>query len=285
MKLLIIGKGFLGSATYSVGLKYKMNVMGTNKKKGTNVNVCNIDSLEKIISNYKPDAIVNCAALTNIDEIETSPESAFAVNVQGAMNVARVSNKHKIKLIHISTDSVFDGNKELYIENDQPNPINEYAKSKKLGEDMVKSNSENYVIVRTNFYGEHKEKKFLFNWIIANLKHGKKITAFNDIIFNPLEINNLAEMLVELCRIKFCGIIHLASNEPISKYHFARKIATGFDFNENLVLSGSVKDAKLIAKRPLNTSLKNSLAKKTLKTKMISVDEWLESRIGTEKTY
>jgi len=285
MKLLIIGKGFLGSTIYSIGLKYGMDVVGTNREKGISVNICNIDSLEKIISTNKPDTIVNCAALTNVDEIEINPQSAFAVNVQGVKNVAKVSNEYKIKLIHISTDSVFDGKTGMYDENDQPNPINEYAKSKKLGEDMVKSNSEKYVIVRTNFYGEHKEKKFLFNWIITNLKHGKKITAFNDIIFNPLEINNLAEMLVELCRIKFCGIIHLASNEPISKYHFARKIAAGFGFDENLVLSGSVKDAKLIAKRPLNTSLKNSLAKKTLKTRLISVDEWLKSRIETEKTY
>jgi len=107
----------------------------------------------------------------------------------------------------------------------------------------------------------------LFNWIIANLKHGKKITAFNDIIFNPLEINNLAEILVELCKTKFNGTIHLASDEPISKYQFAKKIAAGFGFDENLVLSGSVKDAKLIAKRPLNTSLKNSLAKKNSENK------------------
>jgi dTDP-4-dehydrorhamnose reductase len=277
LKLLIIGRGFLGSAVFSIASSLGISTITTNHK---TLDITKIESIEKIVSNSKPDVVVNCAALTNVDQIETDPRMAYAVNAHGAKNVALTSLKNKIKLIHISTDSVFDGKKGMYVENDLPNPINEYTKSKKMGEDFVKEISDDFVIVRTNFYGYNTEGKYLFNWVLQNLQNKKPITAFGDIIFSPLEINNLAEMIVEIARGNVTGIIHLSSKEVISKYDFALEIGNFLKSDPSLIRKGTVMDASLIAKRPSNTSLSNLRAQKLLDTKPISLEFWLKNQFS-----
>jgi dTDP-4-dehydrorhamnose reductase len=278
-KILIIGMGFLGNSIFTVANNKGMNVVGTHHSREPSLDVKNIDIVEKIIIHHSPDFIINCAALTNIDQIELEPSLAYSVNAEGAKNVASIALKKKIKLIHISTDSVFDGRGKLYSEIDMPNPINEYAKSKKLGEDYVKEISDTFVIVRTNFYGHNKEGKFLFNWILDSLRNRQMITAFNDIIFNPLEIMNLANILIELIHTDYRGIIHLSSDQVLSKYQFAMKIAGVLGFDINLIKKGTIEDSHFVAKRPLNTSLSNFKAKKLLKTKIVSLDDWLKLQI------
>src|SRR5579863_6043251 len=100
----------------------------------------------------------------------------------------------------------------MYTEEDIPNPINVYAQSKALGEKFVKENTSNYVIIRTNFYGHNNEGKFLFNWILNTLKQKKELIGFDDIIFTPLEVSNLAKMISEISITDYSGIIHLSSN-------------------------------------------------------------------------
>lgn len=274
-KILVIGKGFLGKSINSLKSEsFHISCISKNSSDLT-IDIRNMESLEKIITKINPQVIINCAALTNIDEIEKDCKQAYEVNAYGAKNIACIASKNDIRLIHISTDSVFDGKKGMYTEKDKPSPINEYAKSKKLGEDLVINNSKNYVIVRTNFYGLNNKGKFLFNWIVNNLQNGKKITAFYDVIFSPLEVMNLANMLIELSDNNYQGTLHLSSNESISKYDFARRIASTLEINENNVIKGSIREMDFIAKRPLNTSLSNSLAKRVLSTKIINLDDWL----------
>src|SRR6267378_8489605 len=131
-KILIIGLGFLGNTIFQQATRFHMESFGTHR---LDLDICNMESIEKKIGEINPDYIINCAALTNLDQIELNPVNAYAVNAYGAKNLAIVSLKKKIKLIHISTDSVFDGKKGSYKEKDLPNPINEYSKSKKIGED------------------------------------------------------------------------------------------------------------------------------------------------------
>ncbi len=274
--ILVIGSGFLGNAICNESSKSKIKTVGTHfKNKGTFVDITKIDSIEKLVQREEPDVIYNCAALTNIDEIEIDPKHAYSVNAYGAKNIATISSKYGCKLIHISTDSVFDGKKGFYSEEDQTNPINEYAKSKKLGEDFVKDFAKNFVIVRTNFYGRNNAEKFLFNWILNNLKNKKSFTAFDDVLFNPLEINNLAEMLIKLSEVSFNGVIHISSDQIISKYDFAQLIAEKLNLDKNLIKKGSINEANLHALRPLNTSLNNSKTKSLLTTRIISLEEWL----------
>lgn len=273
-KILIIGKGFLGGYIFDQSSLMGLSPVTTNHD-AVNFDIRDINLVEKVISYHKPDFIVNCAALTNIDQIEANPTEAYQVNGDGAKNVAMVANKEKIKLIHVSTDSVFDGKKGMYNENDLLFPINEYAKSKKIGEDHVKKICERYVIVRTNFYGYNKQGKHLFNWILTSLKNARSIIGFYDVFFNPLEVENLSMMIIELGLNQYDGVIHLASDEIMNKYQYALKIAEILNFDKSLITKGSISDSNLLAKRPLNTTLSNAVSKKILKTPFVSLDDWL----------
>ena len=109
-KILIIGKGFLGSAIFSTCQNAGIHVLGTHYNKSSPiVDITNINSIEKVANEFRPDLIINCAALTNLEQIESNPERAYAINAYGAKNIAAVSKQNKIKMIHVSTDSVFDG--------------------------------------------------------------------------------------------------------------------------------------------------------------------------------
>jgi len=272
-KLLVIGSGFLGSSITLQAKNLGMSVINTHKVGDPQVDIRDTNSIEKIFSHAKPDCVINSAAQTNVDDIEKHPEEAYSINAHGAENVANVSKKYKIPLLHISTDSVFDGLHGMYSESDVPNPINEYGKSKLLGEKLVLQTLETVTIVRTNFYGYDNGGKFFLNWLLKELKEKKTIIGFDDIVFTPLEITNLSDMLLELATSTHNnGVIHLASNQMISKYEFAKKVATEFNFESAKILKGSINEMQFAAKRPLNTSLDNSLAKKILKTKPLPIE-------------
>jgi len=280
-RILIIGRGFLGESIVNefADLEYKIGATRfLNIGKGDfQVDVRDIGSINTCIKKFKPDIIINCAANTQLDFLEENPKIAFSINAEGAKNVATVCEREKIRLFHISTDGIFDGKKGSYNEQDKPNPLNVYAKSKFLAEKYVSEKCSDYVIIRTNFYGNNCDGKFLFNWVYNNLKRNKTFIGFADIVFTPLEITNLSKMIAELANKKFHGIIHLAASRPINKYEFALKVGEIFNISTNLIKKGSVEDLKLKALRPKNTSLSNEKSKSFLKTKEISLEEWLTS--------
>lgn len=275
-KILIIGNGFLGSSIFSSSVAHDIEPIVASRSEHNFLDVTQKLSIEKIVFEHKPDFIINCAALTKIDDIEIEPKKAFEINAYGAQNIAQVANKNKIKMMHISTDSVFDGKKGMYDESSIINPLNEYAKSKKLGEDLVMETSDEFIVVRTNFYGYNNEGRFLFNWMLQNFRDKREFVGFDDVFFNPLEVKNLSEMLIELLQLDFSGIIHLAANKAISKYEFGLKISEILGFNSDLIKKRSLMESKFVAKRPLNTSLLNKKAKRILKTKFLSLEEWLK---------
>ncbi len=279
-KVLVIGQGFLGNYIVNECVQNEIQVIGTHFNANFNdklkMDIRDINSIYDCVTKIRPDLIVNCASDIKIDYLEKNSNNAFSINANGAKNVATVANKHGIRLAHISTDSVFDGTRGMYSEEDTPNPINVYAKSKLLGEQLVKENSNNHVIIRTNFYGINQNKNFLFNWILKNLQQNVSITGFTDVIFTPLEISNLSKMILEISTMDYNGIIHLASDEILSKYEFALKIAKVFEFDCDLIKKGLIdENASFIAKRPKNTSLLNKKAKQLLEIKIISLTDWL----------
>ena len=137
---------------------------------------------------------------------------------------------------------------------------------------LIIENLSNHIIIRTNFFGYHENNNFLFNFILKNLYEKKEFNGFNDVFFNPLEISNLNDLIIELCNLDFNGIINLASDEVISKYEFGLKIANIFNLDPQLVIKDSIKNFESTAKRPMNTSLSNNKSKKILKTKTCSLD-------------
>ena len=277
--VLVIGSGFLGGNIVNEFRNNEIKVIGTNYNKNSSdeihFDITNMDSIVSCVKKYSPQVIINCAANVNVDDLENNEKLAFSINAYGAENIAKVCKNNKIRLLHISSDAVFDGKKGMYVEEDVTNPVNIYAKSKMLGEKLISKNLENYVIIRTNFYGFHKQDKFLFNWILSKLKNNERFTGFNDVFFNPLEVTNLSKMIYELSEKNFCGILHLSSDEIFSKFEFATKISEFFGFDSNLIKKASIDELDLNAKRPKNTTLVNNKAKNLLDTKIQKLDLWL----------
>ena len=271
-----MGNGFLGRTICNVSKAGDFEVDVGSLNGGELVDVRKIKTVADLVGKTNPDTIINCAAVTDLDMIEGDPRDAYSTNSDGAGNVARIAAKHSKRLIHISTDSVFDGKRGDYVEGDKPNPVNEYAKSKKLGEDLVMKNSSNYVVVRTNFYGNNADSKFLFNWVLDNLRRGRKFSGFGNITFNPLEIENLAAGLLELASSKYTGILHMGADRKYSKYEFARAIAQKLGYNTGLIAKKELMDGETAARRPHDTTLANALSKRVLKTEPRPLDAWLE---------
>ena len=274
--VLVIGSGFLGKNVVNEFKHNQIQVVGTNySRNDVYVDITSIDSIISCVKKYSPEIIVNCAANVNVDELENNEKLAFSINAKGAENIAKVCKNNEIRLLHISSDAVFDGKRGMYTEDDILNPINVYGKSKMLGEQMISETLENHVIIRTNFYGFYNRGKFLFNWILSKLKNNEEVLGFNDVFFNPLEVTNVSKMICELSSGKICGILHLSSDEIFSKFEFATKIAEFFDFDSNLVKPRSIDEFGFNAKRPKNTTLVNKKAKNLLDTKINKLDTWL----------
>ena len=277
-RILVIGAGFLGQQIITDVADSTKNVLGTvfsSKINGEKIDIRKMDSVTRCVDKFNPDLIINCAANVNLDFLENNPDLAFSINSEGVKNVALVAKKKCIKLVHISTDGVFDGAKGMYSENDSPNPINVYGKSKLLGEKLIQENLEDHIIIRTNFYGINQKNTGLLNWIIQRLSDGERIIGFDNIIFNPLHVSDLSKLILEIAQSDYRGVLHLASNDVLSKFEFAVKVADIFHLNKNLITKGTSNDIDLIATRPRNTSLSNKKSQKILNAKINSLNESL----------
>ncbi|MEM4703876.1 MAG: dTDP-4-dehydrorhamnose reductase [Candidatus Bathyarchaeia archaeon] len=243
------------------------------------------NEVSALFKQLKPDVVIHTASQTNVDKCEIQKEEAWKTNVEGARNIAVACGKENIKLIYISTDYVFDGNKGYYKEEDETNPINYYGLTKLEGEKEVVRHCQNYVILRTSvIYGWHPWKLNFATWVITQLKQGKAISVVDDHYNTPTLADNLAQVCLEVAHKKLNGIYHASGSERISRFEFAKKIAKFF--NLDLHLLKPIKMIQLtswIAKRPLDSSLDTSKLQKRLKTKLPNIDEGLEKMKESER--
>ena len=283
-KVLITGgSGLLGSNIAKLATS-KFDVYATYNKNEVNiknVHFFQIDLTKKEqlvkIERIKPAFIIHCVALTNVDHCEGHPNEAYNQNVVASINIAEIAKKIGTHLIHISTDSVFDGTKGNYKENEIPNPINIYGKTKLEAEQKISSIHSHSCIVRTNIYGWNKRDKFsLAEWMLNKLTNNEELPALKDIYFSPILVNDLAEALFKLQEKKYEGIIHIAGSETCSKLDFAYIIAEVFDLDKSLIKPISIHELGLKAPRGRNTSLNISKAGGFLKEDLARVREGLE---------
>jgi dTDP-4-dehydrorhamnose reductase len=212
--------------------------------------------VEKLVDETKPDVILHCAAIANLEACEANPQRAAEVNGKLPGVIAQSARKHGIKMIQISTDAVFDGTKGDYIETDPPNPMSVYARTKLKGEQAVLSANDQALIARVNFYGwsisgTHSLAEFFVN----NLEQGKPMKGFTDLLFCPMMVLDLADMLVEAADKNLQGVYHLVGSQPMSKYDFGVAIARTFGFDPALISPASVSDGGLKAARSPNLTL------------------------------
>jgi dTDP-4-dehydrorhamnose reductase len=205
---------------------------------------------ERIIEQFKPELLVHCAAMADIDACEKNPEKAAVINGEVPGRLARLADKSGFQFIHISTDAVFDGERGDYSESDAANPLSVYAATKLAGEQAVAAENPQAVIARVNFYGwSLSGRRSLAEFFYNNLKEGRQVNGFTDVHFCPLMVADLCDILMKMAAAGLSGLYHVVSPQAVAKYDFGRRIAELFGFTAGLVKPISVNESGLPARR------------------------------------
>lgn len=241
------------------------------------VDITKKNDLKELILGFFPDFVINTAAYTNVDKAETEREMAWKVNVVGVGNIALYSWTIDAHLIHISTDYIFDGKNGPYSENDKPNPIGYYGRSKLASENSIRSSGVRFTILRTNvLYGPAKYSRPDFvKWVISSLRDKKEIRIVTDQINNPTYIDDLVSGIQKICETQKEGVYNLGGQELLSRFDFTLRIAKFFGLDSNLVKPILTQELNQPAARPLNSGIINLKAETELNYKPRSIEESL----------
>ena len=213
-------------------------------------------ALNSALDAFRPEIVLHCAALANIDACERSPLEAERINAWVPEQLALAAAQRGFKLVHLSTDAVFDGQKGDYVETDQPNPLSVYARTKLQAEQRVLAANPDALVARVNFYGwSVSGQRSLGEFFYNNLSQGRRVNGFMDVFFCPLEVTLLAETLLRLAELDCRGIYHVVSSQCWSKYAFGCAIAQRFGLDEGLITPLSVQQGGLTAARSPNLGL------------------------------
>ena len=188
------------------------------------VDVTCLEAVEAFAGENSPDVIINCAGMTDLAKCERNEEKAYRVNALGARNLAIAARKASAKLIHLSTDDVFDGTaKRPLTEFDQVNPLTVYGKSKLAGENFVRELASRHMIVRSSWiYG--KTKNNFVSYILEGLLMEDTIYVAVDQISTPTSAIELAKFVVKLIDSEEYGTYHASCEGMCSRYEFAKEI-------------------------------------------------------------
>ncbi len=220
--------------------------------------VTNDADIHHILNDEWVDAVINCAAITDVDWCEDHADEANLVNFIGAENVARAARESGSNLIFISTDYVFDGRHAPYSEDDDPNPVSVYGRSKFMGEKAVRKLYPKALIARTAvLYGYIPGGRPNFvTWLIGELEAGRSVRIVEDQWGNPTLADDLAPLLLHLLSLGTGGVLHTCGPEILNRYEFARLIASVWECDPGAV---EKIDAKLLnqkAPRPHDAGLR-----------------------------
>ena len=253
MKVLVTGaNGMLGQDLCPILEDEGYEVIETDIN---NLDITDSDTVNKVISDNKPDIVIHCAAYTNVDGAEADLETATKINCTGTENLARVCGKNNITLVYISTDYVFDGTSiEPYKPNDKTNPINNYGLTKLNGEKAVQKYCEKYYIARTSWlYGIHG-KNFVETMI--SLANKSELKVVDDQVGCPTWTVELCRGIIKLLTEKPFGIYHVCGGGKTSWYEFAKTIFEKSNLDVNLKPC-STDEFPRPAKRPKYSAMDN----------------------------
>lgn len=234
-------------------------------------------AVDRMLDEVQPGAVIHCAAMADIDACEKQPEKAALINTRVPGILARACAVRKIRLVHLSTDAVFDGLRGNYLETDTPNPLSVYARTKLDGEKAVLDAMPKAVVARVNFYGwSLTGKRSLAEFFYNNLSEGKPVNGFTDVQFCPLFVNHLADLLLQLLDSGHGGLFHVVSPVSLSKYEFGCRIAEAFGLDDRLIKPVSVMDGGLAARRSPNLTLNTDKLKEALQIVLPGVEEGIK---------
>ena len=261
-RILITGAmGQLGLALNQLlDLKDEYRVLNTDVQASESNNIIELDisdkrSVELIVRDFKPDIIINCAAMTAVDLCESKQDKAYQINALGPKYLAMAAEELDAKMIHISTDYVFNGQaKEAYVETDSPDPINVYGRTKLAGEKLVIDNCKKSLVIRTAWlYGQGKN---FASTMMRLAKEGKDIKVVDDQHGTPTSARELAKAIMFLMERESYGTYHASCEGETTWYEFALKIfeEVGIDVSVKPIPTSQYPTPAL---RPMNSVLDN----------------------------
>lgn len=250
--ILVTGStGQLGSDVVKELLKRGYSTLSPNRSE---FNLCSEDSIRNYILNSNCEAIVHCAAYTQVDKAEDEKDLCIKINATATKHIAKCAKILDIPMIYISTDYVFDGTKDgEYTENDETNPINIYGESKLAGEKYVQEILDKYYIVRTSWVFNINGKNFIETMLRLS-KANNQLSIVNDQIGSPTYTKDLSRLLVDMLETSKYGLYHATNEGYCSWYEFANTIFKLANINIDIKAINSNEYASR-AKRPMNSKL------------------------------
>ncbi len=281
MRLLITGaSGLLGAnivldahREHEVIAVYHRHAIELKGAQSVSADLSQPGRVKELFDRFQPEWVIHCAADTSIDELEGDPTRAFRANRDMAANVAEAAREIGAKMVHISTDAVFDGREGPYREGDPTEPVNVYGKSKLAGEHAVQAVCPEALIIRTNIFGWNAQpKSSLAEWFINNLKQGIPCKGFVDVYFNPLLVNHLWVIIKNLLKSDLWGVFHVGSDQCISKFEFGVRLAESFDLKKELISAIEIEKVSFRTPRPKNTCLDCSKTRKVINVGLLDLE-------------
>jgi dTDP-4-dehydrorhamnose reductase len=283
--MIIGGSGLLGSHLvnrakneYEVVATFNGHSIEIEKARSIPLDITDQEETENMVNQEKPDFIILSAAQRNVDFCEKNPEIANKVNIEGARNVAKAAEIIQTKLVYLSTDLVFDGEKESYLEGDDTNPINHYGMTKLGGEIEVQDACGDYAIARVSVlydWNLYEHNTNFIAWILDNLKKGKPLALFTDQFRNATYVKNACDALIAICKKDEKGIFHVAGKRCVDRHYMGKKVAEIFDFDFDLITTTTSEESDWQAKRPKKCCLVPDKMENVLGVKSISLEEGL----------
>ena len=259
------GSGLLGLSLaslmhrdYAVHLFLHSRIISLQNINTVRVDLNSLSEIEYYLRALNIDILINCAALTNVEACENDKESALHVNAIIANNIAITCFNLGVKLVHISTDHLFDGKQSFYTEDTPVNPLNCYGYSKAVGEENVLTSCPSALVLRTNFFGwGWPHRKSFSDQILGNLVNASYSYLFVDVFFTPVIIPKLLHAMAGLLELDCHGIYNISSADRVSKYDFGLRLAQTFLHSSKLILSSEYRSRRDLTLRPCDMSLSN----------------------------
>ena len=241
------------------------------------IDITSKKDVRQAVVKYEPDVLVNCAAMTNVDVCESERELAWKINVTGVEHLIDAAKVHGSAIVHVSTDYIFDGRAGPYTEDDRPNPLSYYGKSKLASENALRASGVQFLIARTMVlygYAPAVKPNFVL-WLVQSLEKGTSVRIVDDQMGNPTFVDDLAYGLLRAIELGKTGIFNLAGREIVSRYDFALSVAKVFGLDASLISPIKTSQLQQPAPRPMKSGLVTLKAEVELGYKPLSIEESL----------
>lgn len=289
LRALVIGaSGFVGGYLARLLAERGHHVRGTYCGR-PGPGLCPLDLRDRsqvfdLVERWRPDVIFNPAARPNVDWCEEFPDESWEVNVTGLGHAVNAAERWGSRLVHFSSEYVFDGLAGPYAETDEPNPLSAYGRQKLAGEKVVLGRSRDGLVVRTTVvYGWERRGKNFVQRLIDEVAADRPVKVPVDQVGSPVYVANLAEAVAELAEKDCRGVYHVAGSDQVDRYTFARAAADTFGLNAALIVPARTSELGQKAPRPTRAGLRVDKARRVLSVPLLGYREGLE-RMKKEAT-